>query len=315
MKASITALLIILSNVVGFSQTESATVPFVAYWSKGDSYNFKVTKIKQKWDNLEQTKNDTASYVVNFEVIDSTETSYKIRWSHKINLKEFNLPQMFLEKFSNYESTEVIYTTNELGEFIEIENWEEIAKMTTNMLSDVVNILAEEDKSLNVADMNKAMQPFLKIYETQEGVEQLVFKEIQYFHLPFGTEFFVNESIEYETIMPNLLGGKPIRGETKLYIDSVNFETSYSRLIQEMKLNSTDTKALIINLFKQMSLKDKEMKLAMKTAQFDINDYNVYEFFYTPGVPIKIETKRETIIDIEKEKAKSIEISKIEWIE
>jgi hypothetical protein len=55
-------------------------------------------------------------------------------------------------------------------------------------------------------------------------------KRLQYFHLPFGTEFFVNESIEYETIMPNLLGGKPIRGESKLYIDSVNFETSYSQI-------------------------------------------------------------------------------------
>jgi hypothetical protein len=38
-------------------------------------------------------------------------------------------------------------------------------------------LLAEEDKSMNVADMNKAMQPLIKIYETQEGVEQLVFKE------------------------------------------------------------------------------------------------------------------------------------------
>ena len=32
-----------------FAQTDSTNISFVAYWEEGDSYNYKITKSKQKW--------------------------------------------------------------------------------------------------------------------------------------------------------------------------------------------------------------------------------------------------------------------------
>ncbi|MFT4758561.1 MAG: hypothetical protein ACI9XO_001286 [Paraglaciecola sp.] len=57
-----------------------------------------------------------------------------------------------------------------------------------------------------------------------------------------------------------MLGGKPIRGDAKLYFDSGDFENSFCILIQEMKLNSEDTKDIVTALIKQLKLNEKSDK-------------------------------------------------------
>ncbi|GAB5465558.1 MAG: hypothetical protein Kapaf2KO_09940 [Candidatus Kapaibacteriales bacterium] len=311
-------LIILVTFILSYShctgQNDSITVPFVSYWAKGDSYDFKVTKIKQQWKEDELAKNDSSSYLVNFEVIDSTETRYIIKWSYKTNLRGFNIPENLIDRFSKYQMTEVIYQTNELGEFLGIENWEEIASMMKGLFTDLIVLLSEEE-STKKEELEKAMQPLIRIYESKEGIEQLVFKELYFFHFPFGLEYDINEPIEYEEQLPNMFGGKPIRGNAKLYFEEVDYENSYCIMIQEMELNPEDTKEIVLTLFKRMGLQDKEMKKAMKTAKFDITDYNRYEYYYYPGIPINIETNRESIIHMDKEKVKRIEKTIIELVD
>ncbi len=304
----------VINSLACFGQSDNTTIPFVSYWSIGDSYDFKVTKIKRQWKDGSLSKDDSSSYIVNFNVIDSTETSYTIRWRYKTNLSEFNIPPKLADRFSKYQMTEVIYQTSELGEFTGIKNWEEISEMMKGLITDLVNVLAE-DKNTNKEDLSRAMQPLMNVYESKQGIEQLIFKELQFFHFPFGIEFSTNEPILYEEQLPNMFGGAPIRGDVKLYVDEVDVGNSHCVLVQEMTLNPEDTKEIILALFRQMKLKDKEMNKAMKTAQFDITDYNTYEYFYYPGIPIRIETNRESLIDIDKEKGKRIDTTIIELIE
>lgn len=302
------------STTVESVQIDTTTVPFVAYWGKGDSYNFKVTKIKERWKGGEQTKYDSSSYVVNFLVMDSTATSYTIKWSYETQLTQLNIPTELLEKFAKYNMTEVIYRTSELGEFLAIENWEAISEMMTGLLTDMVEVLAA-DKGVDKTILEKSMQSIISIYSSQQGIEQLVFNELQYFHFPFGLEYTVDEPILYEEQLPNMFGGAPIRGDAKIYFESVDYEQAFCVLVQEMKLNPDDTKAIILNFFKSMNLDDAKMEKAMETAQFDIIDKNRYEYFYYPGVPYKIETRRESIIDIEAEKGRRVDMTRIELVE
>ena len=71
---------------------DTTAVPFVAYWAIGDSYNFRITKIKKKWINKKQVRDDSSSYIANFQVLDSTENGYTIQWSFKTNLGDFDIP-------------------------------------------------------------------------------------------------------------------------------------------------------------------------------------------------------------------------------
>lgn len=313
MKICITAI-ILLNFTICFGQVDSLTLPFVSYWSKGDSYNFKITKIHQRWKENELIKNDSSSYLVNFIVADSSETNYTIKWRYKTDFRALSIPEKLVEKFSKYQMTEVIYKTSEVGEFIGIENWQDISSMMKELFNDLTNELYEAEETQREA-INKALQPLIGIYQSKEGIEQLVFTELHFFHFPFGLEYSVEEPIQYEEELPNMFGGKPIRGDSKLYFEKVDFENLYCKMIQEMKLNPEDTKQLVSTLFKRMGLQDMELEKAMKAATLDITDYNTYEYYYYPGIPIKIETHRESLIDIGNEKGKRIDKTKIELIE
>lgn len=199
------------------AQTDSSAVPFVAYWSTGDAYNFKVTKIKQKWTNEILTKNDTSQYVAHFEVIDSADKSYKIKWTFENNLiNTRDIPKDIQEKFSAFKQSEIIYTTTELGEFRAIENWEEFGTFMKEMFDTLIDSKSGED-GLDKEKFRAVMQPIMAAYTSREGLEQVVFKELQYFHFPFGMEYAVKDTLEYEETLPNLLGGTPIKGKGKLF--------------------------------------------------------------------------------------------------
>lgn len=310
MKLYLTVFFLFTNIYLPSSQDELNKVSFVSYWSNGDSYDFKITKIKQQWRGGELIKNDSTQYIANFKIIDSTASSYKIMWSYETDLKStYNVPDELLQKFAKYKITEVIYSTSELGEFQGIENWQEIGEVMNSMFTDLINFGGGNNKLLK-DKIRISMTPFIDMYSTKNGIEQLVLSELQYFHFPFGLEYDIREPIEYIEELPNMFGGAPIKGNAKLFFESVDFNKNHCVLINEMKLNPDDTKKVISLALKKMGLEGK----TIKDAKFNIIDENRFEYYYNPGIPIKIETKRTSIIDIDTEKGKRIDKMIIELI-
>ncbi|WP_207432742.1 hypothetical protein [Sabulibacter ruber] len=305
----------VLVQLSAFAQSDSSRVPFVAYWGKGDVYKFKVTKLKQQWKNGTLDKNDSSQYIVNFEVIDSTENSYRIKWIYRNNLAStYNLSPALLEKFAKYDLTEIIYKTTETGQFVGIENWQQVADMMKSMFADIIEVTAEGG-TISKADLQKRLEPMIAAYNSKEAVEQLVFNELQYLHFPLGADFSASATIEYDDELPNMFGGNPIKAKGKLFFESVDPEESRCMLVQELNLNPEDTRKVVTLVLNKMGLKEKEVKAAMKTAKFSITDLNKYDYFYNPGVPVKIETRRETLLNIQKETARRIDKVMIELID
>lgn len=314
MKKIISLIIILTISTNLFSQIDTTKVAFVSYWSIGDSYDFKVSKIKQQWKEGKLTKDQKQVYVANFTVIDSTENSYTIKWSYENDLgNTYKIPEKLLDKFSKYKITEIKYKTSEVGDLLEILNWKEVGKTMNDMFDDIIEVLGDKDEKKRNA-LKTAMQPFKQIYSSKQGVEQLVLKELQYFHFPMGVEFDISEPLVYDEELPNMFGGKPIKAKSKIYFENVDFEENFCVLKHEMSLNPNDTKKILKQVFKKMNLGDKEMKKALKTAVFKIEDRNTYEYYFNPGIPHKIETIRETIIDIDKEKGRRVDKIIIELI-
>ena len=307
-------LALVLNAFIGFSQSDTTMVPFVSYWSLGDSYNFQVTKVKQRYKEGNLTKNDSTVYVANWQVVDSTETMYRIKWTYETDLKKYKLPENILNGLSKYSTTEVVYTTSEVGEFKEIENWEEISKKMTSLFSELISEGGQGDAALS-AELEKAFKPMMAMYSSKEGIEQLVFKELMLFHFPFGLEYPKDEVIEYEDKLPNMMGGSPIRGNSKLYFEEVDFDDSYCVMVKEMELNPEDTEKMILTVMKKMGIKKKDLKKVMNSSKFVINDKTVMQYYYYPGVPLRIETTRVSDVDINSLKQKGVEITILELVD
>ena len=314
MKKTIIIIFLTLNSFLFYSQIDSTKVAFVSYWSIGDSYNFKVTKTNQQWKENALVKDTKQEYIANFEVVDSTETSYSIKWSYNNDLgNTYKIPQELLDKFSKYETTEILYKTSELGDLIEITNWEEVSQTMKNMFDDIINVLGKDNESLTNI-LKQSLEPLKNIYSTKQGIEELVLKELQYFHFPMGVEFDITEPVLYDEELPNMFGGNPIKGKVKLTFQDVDFEEGFCTIKQEMNLNPEDTKQLLRQVIEKMNLANDKMEEMFKTAVFEIKDNNTYEYYFDPGIPHKIETIRESIIDFDNTKGKRIDTTTIELI-
>jgi len=322
MNKTFTLFIFLIFTLPLFGQTDSSKIAFIAYWSKGDSYDFKVTKVKKRWTNDKLTKNDSTQYITNFKVIDSTEKSYTLQWSFKnflTNSHRENLNKLFDNKqavndiVKNYGVTKVIYKTDEYGSFLEIINWKEISILMGNMLKELEeSIKIRKPEKAN--DVEQAMAPFVKIYSSKEGIEQLVFYELQYFHFPFGIEYDTNKPLEYEQELPSMVGGEPIKADAKLSIFETNLENLYCVLKEEAIINPAETKRQVTLLFKKMGIDEKKAEEIMKTALLKISDLNYYQYYFNPGIPLRIYGNRKTLLDIDKTKVKNIDELIIELI-
>jgi hypothetical protein len=297
-----------------FCQTDTSSVSFVAYWSVGDSYDFRIRKTSEQWSGDSLTKNDISEYTANFEVVDSTDTSYTIVWTYTNELvNTWDIPEELLDDLSKYELTEVVYTTTEMGEFKEIENWEELGEMMRSMFADVFRILAKDSRE-DYDRMMETAQPLMDMYSSRQGVEQVIFPELQLFHYLFGAMFTVGDTLAFEDHFPNLFGGDPIRADAKLWFEDVDFEEERSVLVQESKLDPDDTLALLKDLFAKMGVTDSGLSEALSMAVYEIDTYNRYDYYYYPGVPVKIDFSRNIRVDIADQKNRRHDTMTIELL-
>ena len=304
-KKSIYLLIFLLSQIQFIAQDDTTKLAFVSYWSIGDSYTYKITKTGKRWRGEELIKNEVESYFSKFIVIDSTASSYTIKWSF---IKDSLSNKEKDSDLSIYKYNDVIYKTSDVGAFLEIVNWEEISNNMITMVNKVIEDLDKDDNR----KFRKSMNAMLTIFSSKQSIEQIAFKELQCFHFPLGVEYDLSKPILYEDELPNMLGGKPIKANGKVYFEGVEFDENFCVMIQEMEIDSEDMKRVLMEFFKKMNLTDKEIKKSLKTSTMNIRDYNRYEYFYYPGIPHKINCTRNVNFNMSGKENKKIDVVEIE---
>ncbi|MEM6807176.1 MAG: hypothetical protein AAF696_37590 [Bacteroidota bacterium] len=303
------------SSIFGQEVTDTVEVPFIAYWAKGDSLDFKVTKIKNQWKAGILTKADTSSKICRFMVLDSTERSYRISWRVVENLKGTrNIPAPLQNLMSHEEVGDVLYLTDENGQFQAIENLEEVLASMKMVFRAVTEDLQKKMDEKEQKAYQKMMEPIMKAYTSEEGLSQKVLAEIQYIHYPFGAAFTFGDTLVFEEQLPNLLGGDPIIGQGRIYLQEVMEEDAYCILVKDLKLDSKSVLKVIGETLKKMGLQGEEYEEIMEDASYEIVDKLSMEYYYYPGIPIKVEIRRDSDIAIGGDKGRSLELTTIEWM-
>lgn len=300
----------------GFGQTDSLAVPFVAYWSIGDTYEYRITRIRTSFNEDKPTKTDSTTYFGTFSVIDSTATEYLINWKYKANFTD--LPLEYSELLNNNNIIlDFKYKTDELGQFIELENWQEVA--------DVIRSSIDNDLLPKFESSVTKNSGFLKDYYdnllTKEGIEELVLGELMLFHFPFGVEFDPTIPITYEDEYTNFISNTPLRGQVEINFTEVDYDDHFCTFTQKGKINEADAKMMLIGIFEKMIPEGFRSEFDIKRAEEEINDWkyeitndNIFAYYYFPGVPVYIETNRKVEIVAADIQQKQVETKRIEII-
>lgn len=298
MKKNTLLLIVFLIIYLNIFAQKHKQISFIAYWNLGDTYTYQITKVKLKQKNNIPTENNIRTYKATFEVIDSTNSEYTIKWTlDNFSTNELNIPVEILEKTSQYSLNEVIYKTTETGVFIEIVNWQEIAEYMNASFNSIIQYFVTE-KGISKESFEKSLYPLMNTFTSKEGIEQVLLKEIILFHTPMGYMYDTNKKIKYKDLLPNVFGGPHLNANGVMFFK--NIDTSYSRctIINELEINNNDAKKFLKDFMLRIGINELEVNKSIKKSSLKIKDRKTLDYFYYPGIPNKIEYKRETIFKV-----------------
>ena len=294
------------------TEVDTTKIAFIAYWAKGNSYKFKMVKSIEKIKNEKSIRNDSIVYDAFFKVLDSTSTSYKISWKYKCDiLYSLNLPEKLKKDKKSITEIEVIYSTDENGSGVTIENWKTISDIYIKIINDVKNDLTSEEEKIYSSVLN----PIINAISKQEGVEEYCAKELKLFHFPFGVEFDPEEELTYDQIIPSPYSKEGLKAKTRVYFEEHNYKDSHCTFYSELNIDPEDSKKMLTSLLKNMGIKDKDLKQDIKKSKYEINDFNGYDYIYNPGVPMYIINKRSVVINLKDQNDTRIDTIQIEFVE
>ncbi|WP_282637078.1 hypothetical protein [Sphingobacterium thalpophilum] len=309
-----TFLVLFLMRTGAYAQVD--TIPFAAYWAAGDSYDFTITKINQQWQEDRLIRNDSAAFQASFTVLDSLPDGYRIKWAYDIDWSQFSFADSstseLIKSIAKDMVMNVIYKTDDIGQYVAIENFDDIKNSMLNIFNTLSNHSKKSNK-MSAQESEKMNQALYKIFSSEEMVEQMVAKDILLFHTPFGTMYPVKDTLQWKGEMANPFGQTSIPADIKVVVQDVDLDNSFCVISQETTINPADAKAFLLDLLPQLGLQANEMNEITNTSRFDMYDNKHLEYWYNPGVPYFIEAKREGALQLGKEKLKHVEITRIQY--
>ena len=266
-------------------------IPIICYWEKGDTFQYRITKIEKHTTHTETTKYDSTVYTATLTVIDSTKSSYKMKWSmNSFYSNDTELPKIDSKMMKKYNLNEIFYQTNEMGEFMGITNWKEYAKFYKEYFVELTK-KASESQGENKKKYEKAMKLVSETLLTKESIESNFFPEIPDLHFPFGYLLSAEEGIEVEGYINSLFSDEPMATQEKIYFQQLDLEDEYCTLVYEMKVKPEDAKREVLKFLTQIN-KDPNFKENLEQYSLTLDDYNVFNMYYYPGIITKSDLNR-----------------------
>lgn len=269
----------------------------VAWWSPNDAYLYRVEKIKEVYKNGERTTYDSSAAEVLFEVLDSTETEYRLGWTYQTALFEGHgfmtkLPDSIVAKLTVPDAagpTGIVYKTDEVGSLLSIENASEIRMTMLSKLAVIEDMYSDQKQR---EAFQKIMAPIKDIYTSDAGIEQLVAKELQLFHMLFGVAIDSGSTIDYDDQLANLFGGDPIPAKARLIQTTMDTAAGTFTVINELVPNEKAIKKLLQEVMGKLTENKKEAKQAVKKMNMQMFNRHEIEMYYGYYLPKSIQSEQ-----------------------
>lgn len=219
MKKAYLLLILLSTTLVANAQInmKDSTVQAIVYWDKMEKQTYKVSEEKIKLEGSDTISKSIYSYKVEITVLDSTANSYTAEWVYKdftgVSSTNFNQNLSAIMK-----DVKVVFKTNELGEFMEVVNWEEIRDKNKKAIA----LLENKFKDLN--ESQEVLLNIRKSYTTKAAVESSCIKDIRQLLTFNGAQYKLGEVIDATVETQNSFGGKPFDVHTSLYLEEINEE-------------------------------------------------------------------------------------------
>lgn len=268
---------------------EDSTVQAITYWDLNESHTYEITQGKSKGKDGGFAAEGLIRSEVKISVIDSTEVSYTIEW----RFLKHDIPNLDLmpELKDLLDKKRYIYRTNELGEFEELLNWEEVRDNVLATARVTLNSVSKTNNTLSDSVINK-VNAFTESLMTKEYVEQKVIEPVSVFHSFFGGQYRLGEVLESEIEIPMPISDiQSIKAQGVVWFDSITEDYDTYTLCYEQKIDQEIVKRLLGQVMADLSKRINPNNPANidKVLEEDLDHkITIHSEFYNNGWPLNI---------------------------
>ncbi len=293
MKKLLIALLLCSSFMTdSFGQLLSEdSLALIAYWEQGEQKRYEHIKRKLEVENGKTQSDASSKSIVSFKVMEATNESYLLEYKTEktaTNLTDgYPNAQQLLEKLSKDFRYE--FQTTEMGELVELKNWEELSEATNKMVKMLMRMQGGDAQEQKQA-LQVGVEMMKQLTGTRQGMEALMAKEIGVFYSYHGYVYGIDKEIKSKEEMPNMLGGKPFPAESIFKVGELDEENKTIKFSSTLTIDTEASKEIIVATLKEMFLKVnegigqeanlKQMEKQMEKIQYEMTQkhYSIYNY-------------------------------------
>ena len=250
-----------LAAAAAYAQApKDSTVNIIAYWNAGEKYAYEYSAEEYKVINGDTTEVSYSNSIQIYEILEATETSYKISVTYKDEYSSDplnNTLNALLEE--RYGDPKVIATTDQNGSLLKIDNVQELSDQIVSILDEVVDIMMKNDEGSEIAEEQKAyVRNYLKeMFSNPETVMSIFAEDIGrvlYFHgcgLELDKEY--TGQIEVPSIFPGV--DQLIPANLTIWADS-EYTDEYSTVCRSKTSISTESLRNFLSEYYIQSIKN-----------------------------------------------------------
>jgi hypothetical protein len=195
---------------------DDSTAQILANWRLGDKLEYHMVNDKYRVENGDTSLRRTLHFDIEVVITDSTADSYIMEWRYiRPDLAGID-DRVIIDYLELYKNHKVVIRTDEYGNFLAVENWEDIRD---SIQQGVKNLLLSSQTPNTL--MTSEIGPMVG---SRAAIENGLLRDIRTFFTFFGQNQKLGESVLYETKVPNLFGGTAFDAELEIRLDDINFD-------------------------------------------------------------------------------------------
>lgn len=294
-KAQLSFILFLLCtslNLCAQNRITDTSATCIAFWKNKDAKVYLVKHRIEKTRTANQTVTTEASYEAHIKVKDSTASGFTIEWTYK----SLSSPGAIVENTLNslvkiMEGLKFVYKTDDVGMFTELLNWQEVRDAALKNYETALKDPSVKKEFVTALNQVKA------VFQSKENTENLLIREVQLFHSPYGTEYG-STGTAVETTIPNVMGGEPFPATIQFRLTELNKKKDYCSINIIQAIDKGKAGPIIAEMLKKLSGNTQldNSEINRETQELSIGDVSEYTYAISSGWLSRIYYKRTSSI-------------------
>ncbi len=318
MKRLIPILIGMLTTFVAMAQeAQDSTVNIIARWNAGEKYAYEYSQKEIKIVNGDTTEVSYTNAIHIYEILEETETSYKVSVSYKDEYSSDPVNNLLSDLLTErYGDPKVIFTTNQYGTLQSIDNIQELSDQIVSIIDDMVKILINVNEETPMEQVDMLKEQLKTMFSNHDTIMQIFAEDIGrvlYFH---GCGMKLDQEYTGQIQVPSIYPGvdQLFPADVTIWADS-EFTDEYSTVCRSYTTVSNEEfknvigKTVINNLKTQAAaagLSEEDLQAALleveKTVQSlecSMEEYSTAEIHNVTGWPLNVWYDKDTVIKVE----------------